>query len=364
MQDSREIEKGNVNRYLCKGCGGALFFNPQNGRLTCNYCSSTEVIENNGTIDENDYASFLSVDAAGLQPMATLAMQVNCDSCGAIVNFTPPETVKNCDFCGAKIIAQPKAADPLVAPEAVLPFCITQQTAVSELKDWLKSLWFAPSKLKEFAQPDKISSIYIPYWTYDSSTTSSYLGERGEHYYDTESYYENGEHKTRQVRKTRWHSVSGETSRFFDDVTIPASNSLPQKYLEKLEPWDLQQLKAFEPAYLAGHKAQTYQISLPEGFELFRQAIAGRIQTDCMIDIGGDEQRVHSIDTRYANTRFKHLLLPVYAGAYTFNGKVFQIVVNGRTGEIQGERPYSSLKIGLLVVAIILVIVILVSVLK
>jgi hypothetical protein len=58
------------------------------------------------------------------------------------------------------------------------------------------------------------------------------------------------------------------------------------------------------------------------------------------------------------------LLLPIYAGAYQFGGKTYQIVVNGRTGEVQGGRPYSWVKIGALVLFILLVIIIAVSLMK
>jgi hypothetical protein len=73
-------------------------------------------------------------------------------------------------------------------------------------------------------------------------------------------------------------------------------------------------------------------------------------------DIGGDEQMISDIKTHYSAVTFKHLLLPVYAGAYRLNQKVFQVVVNGRTGEVQGDRPYSFWKIALLVLSILLVI--------
>jgi hypothetical protein len=53
---------------------------------------------------------------------------------------------------------------------------------------------------------------------------------------------------------------------------------------------------------------------------------------------------------------FRHLLLPVWIGAYRFGGKVYQVAVNARTGEVQGERPYSSVKIGLLVAVILVII--------
>lgn len=364
MENAPEINKENINRFLCPNCGANMVFDARAGKLACPYCAYTQEIAVDGAVEERDYYAFLQRGMQNLQPMAENAMQSRCDSCGAIVNFTPPETATRCDFCGAKIVAQPKAADPLVAPEGVLPFSVTDKQAVANYNTWLSSLWFAPSALKNMAQADKMSSIYIPYWTYDAWTESNYTGERGEYYYETETYYENGEQKEREVRKTHWYSVSGTVSRQFDDVCIPATASLPEKYIQKLEPWDLESLKPYEPAYLSGHKAQTYQIALDQGFQKFQKIAEGVIREDARRDIGGDEQRVSDVSTDYQNITFKHLLLPIYAGAYRFNGKVFQIVVNGRTGEVQGERPYSWIKITAFVLAILALILLIVTIIS
>jgi hypothetical protein len=202
--------------------------------------------------------------------------------------------------------------------------------------------------------------VYIPYWTYDTDTDSKYTGQRGEHYYVTESYSttENGKSvtKTRQVQKTRWHYVSGSVNKFFDDILTVASKSLPQKYVYKLEPWDLENLVPFDKKYLSGFIAEKYQVGLEEGFEIAK-GIAEK-------EIGGDEQRISTLNTSYRDIKFKHLLLPVYVSAYKYKEKLYRFLVNARTGEVQGERPWSWLKIAglvLLVVAIIAVIVILVN---
>ena len=121
----------------------------------------------------------------------------------------------------------------------------------------------------------------------------------------------------------------------------------------------LAELQAYEPAYLAGYKAQRYQVDLAEGFELAKALAAGAIQEDVRRDIGGDEQRIDQVSTQYTAITFKHLLLPVYVGAYRFNGKVFQVVVNGRTGETLGERPYSVWKILFFVLLLLAVIAVL-----
>src|SRR3954468_24000801 len=111
MQNAPEINRENINRFLCPTCGANMVFNPQNGQLTCPYCGSAQAIQADTVVEEKSYEEFLRPDASRLQPMAIEAMQVGCGSCGAIVNFTPPETARECDFCGAKIVAQPKAAD-------------------------------------------------------------------------------------------------------------------------------------------------------------------------------------------------------------------------------------------------------------
>lgn len=364
MQNNPQIERENINRFLCPNCAANMSFDAAAGKLLCPYCGYAKEIESSLDVQEKSYDEFLRPDANQLQPIARDAMQVNCSTCGAIVNFTPPDTATECAFCGGKIVAQAKSADPLIAPEGVLPFQITQKQADAALKSWIASRWFAPSKLKDFARPDKLSSIYIPYWTYDADSYSNYTGERGEYYYETQSYTENGERKTRQVRRTRWYSASGAVSVSFNDVCVPATESLSKKHLTELEPWDLQALRTYEPAYLSGHKAQTYQITLPQGFEVFRQIANDEINYAVRRDIGGDEQRVHNISTEFSAITFKHILLPVYAGAYRFNSKIFQIVINARTAEVQGERPYSWIKITLFVSFIILLILILAAIFK
>jgi hypothetical protein len=44
------------------------------------------------------------------------------------------------------------------------------------------------------------------------------------------------------------------------------------------------------------------------------------------------------------------VLLPVWLASYRWRGKVYRVVVNGRTGAVSGERPYSPWKIAFAVV--------------
>jgi hypothetical protein len=57
------------------------------------------------------------------------------------------------------------------------------------------------------------------------------------------------------------------------------------------------------------------------------------------------------MDVAVTDTTFKHILLPVWLAAYKYRGKSYRFVVNGRTGRVQGERPYSAIKIAFAVIA-------------
>jgi len=312
-------------------------------------------------VQERSYEDYLHPQTGQIKALAETALEVKCDSCGATVNFTPPEVAGECSFCGIKIVAQPKSADPLVAPEGILPFAVSSDQSTESVKKWLASLWFAPNALKKFAYQQAIDGVYLPFWTYDAHTTSYYTGERGEHYYETQTYTETDDQgntvtRTRQVQRTRWYSASGTVSRWVDDILVPGSKSVSRPRLKSLEPWDLDALKAYEPAFLSGFKAQRYQVELPEGFEEAKLIIASIIELDVREDIGGDEQRIHNISTSYSAVTFKHIFLPIYIGAYRFNQKVYQIMVNARTGEVQGDRPYSVWKILFFVLFVIAVV--------
>jgi len=71
----------------------------------------------------------------------------------------------------------------------------------------------------------------------------------------------------------------------------------------------------------------------------------GEIRSTVRRDIGGDHQRVHSVRTQYSNVTFKHILLPIWLSAYRYRDKAYRFLINARTGEVQGERPWSWVKI-------------------
>lgn len=349
--------------FRCPGCSAEMQFDPESGSLKCPFCGHTEAVAPVAGVEVHWHA--IEEASARSGSVSDSAIEVTCEGCGSAVVFEPPEVAGVCLFCGAPIVAQTKAADPLIAPDALLPAKVAKEAARKEVQQWLATRWFAPNSLKRIARQDGVGGLYLPFWTYAADTETSYRGERGEHYYETEYYTETDSdgktvERSRQVQRTRWSPAAGQVARRFDDVLIAATKSIKESRLNALEPWDLDALCPYEPAYLAGFKAQRYQLGPTDGFEKAKRVMSETIEQDVRRDIGGDEQRISHIDTQYRDVAFRHLLLPVWLGAYRFQGKVYQVAVNARTGEVQGERPYSVVKIALLVAAALLIVLLIV----
>lgn len=350
MTDEQPTEK--EHRFPCGTCGSDLRFDPGDHQLTCDHCGNVQPIESAGpwagSIVELDFQRAIQDRLAEADIEET---RVNaCPNCGAQTEFDPDIHAAECPFCATPVVTD-TGTHRHIKPRGLLPFDQDEGQARKSLVDWLGSLWFAPNGLTDYARKGrKMNGIYVPYWTFDADTKSQYTGQRGTHYYETKTVMRDGKRKQVRVRKTRWRPASGRVARFFDDVLVLASKSLPKKYTDGLEPWDLSALEPYNPEYLAGFRAEGYQVELVDGFTEARAFMDRMIHRDVKYDIGGDAQRVHEVKTAVNDVTFKHVLLPVWLAAYKYRGKTYRFVVNGRTGRVQGERPFSAWKIAFAVI--------------
>ncbi|MFN3822645.1 MAG: primosomal protein N' (replication factor Y) - superfamily II helicase [Pseudorhodobacter sp.] len=347
------------HRWPCAACGADLRFVPGATELRCDHCGHVQPIPEapdsvrSRAFGEIDLAKGLARDLP--ESVMEEPRTTPCPSCGALVEFQGASHATECPFCASPVVAG-TGTNRQIKPQAVLPFRLSETQARAAMTKWLGKLWFAPNGLVEYARKGRtLSGLYVPYWTFDAATRSRYLGQRGVYYYETRTVtvQVNGkpERRQEQVRKTRWQSVSGWVARAFDDVLVLASQSLPRQYTDGLQPWDLTALEPYSADYLAGFTAEGYTVTLADGHVTARQIMSRIIEGDVRRDIGGDEQQVTTVNTDFSAETFKHILLPVWMAAYRYNGKTYRFVVNGQSGKVQGERPWSAWKITFAVVA-------------
>jgi DNA-directed RNA polymerase subunit RPC12/RpoP len=341
--------------FPCEQCGAKLSFSATEGELKCPYCSYVNVVERAfNQVVERDYESAISrLKNLSDQPPREIS-SLKCPTCAAVFELEDDIHASECPFCGSAVVNEVALYRP-IKPQALLPFKVTKKEATTLFRTWLKSHWFAPNKLKRYSAEDStLEGVYIPYWTYDAQTFSRYSGRRGDKYYVDEMRMVtvNGKSELRSVRveKIRWSHVSGDLDRAFDDVLVMATDSL--KHV--LSQWDLENLVDYNESYLSGYESEVYSVELDEGLRRAKAMMQRHIRQMVKQHIGGDLQEITHLSSDYSEITFKHILLPVYASAFKFDGKVYSYVINGRNGDIRGERPYSVAKIASLVVTILI----------
>jgi DNA-directed RNA polymerase subunit RPC12/RpoP len=358
-------------KFPCRQCGAKLDFDPAARGLKCPYCGFTEHIpeaddDQKAAVREHDLEAFLAdQDKRGGAAITGRSCQVTCQGCGAVVVLEDRVATEKCPYCGTHLENAPEEVRDLIPPESVLPFTVSDRDARNHFNTWIGGLWFAPTELRQLANLGQFGSVYAPFWTYDAMTYTSYTGQRGDDYWEEESYTDSdGKRQTRQVRKTRWWPVSGEVRHFFDDVLVRASKTLPGPLVDRLAPWHLDELEPFRDEFLSGHLTERYAVSLKEGFRTAKHIMEDEITGLIRRDIGGDHQTIDWRRTNYVGVTFKHTLLPLWVANYRYREKLFHVVVNGRTGRVAGERPWSVwkiLRLALLIIFAILLVAILVN---
>lgn len=351
--------------FPCLKCGAKVEFDPRTRSLKCPFCGYESKIAEPGEgeeVAERDFEEYaFKLARGGGAGIAGRSSQVRCTGCGAVVLLEDKVVTEKCPFCSTHLENKPEATEGMIPPESVVAFGVDLRAARESFDTWLKSLWFAPTELKNVANLGQLVGVYIPYWTYDAMTYTRYHGMRGDDYFVEETYTErdaqgNNVTKTRTVTRTNWYPVSGEVQHFFDDVLVCGSKSVPSHLVRGMEPWRLEELEPFKSEFLAGMKTERYAVDLKEGLSVAKGIMEPTIDQLIRQDIGGDHQTIAEKNTRYLGVTFKHCLLPVWVANYHYHEKLFQILVNGRSGKVSGERPYSWMKILRLVAIIALVI--------
>jgi len=351
-------------RYPCAQCGAELNWSPGQGSLECPYCGHKGEAEQ--LADAGPYvATEHRMDQAALQAAKGWGKPVTefqCNTCGAISEVDAHVTATSCAFCGSDELAAEDDDPNLIRPESVIPFTVDRDKAIADFKGWISGLWFRPSALKQLSRLNKINGVYIPSWTYDAETRSHWTAERGDYYYVDETYMEDGQRKTRKVRKTRWSSARGRKSLPFDDVLISASKGLEQGLFDGVAPFTLGELKPYDTQFLANFTAERYQIDLAGGYETAQGKMRDEIRSACARDVPGDTHRNLKVQTHFSDVTFKHILLPIWIAAYEYQGEIYRYLVNGQTGKTHGTAPYSWFKIGAAILVLLIIIGVIVAI--
>jgi hypothetical protein len=266
---------------------------------------------------------------------------------------------QHCEFCGSPALVDYTEIKDPISPQSLLAFRVPETAVREQIRRWYASKWFAPGALKSRALVDTVHGVYLPYWTFDAQVTCPWRAEAGHYYYTTETYRDNqGRLSTRQVQHVRWEPASGRVDHFFDDEPVPGSQGVSVDLLRRIEPFPTSELVPYDAAMVSGFVVEHYQVVLLDAAQRSIEQMTGKLRVLAGAQVPGDTFRNLEISPEFSGRTFKHILVPVWLLTYTYGPRVFQVIVNGYTGKMEGTYPKSPWKIMGVILLILLVIVI------
>lgn len=323
----------------CPNCGSSMAFDPRTQALTCEACGTTKekarAVGNIAGAAANDFT--LDALRRGARGWGVERKVLHCGNCGSDMVVEPGSLATTCPFCASNSV-ELVAGDPdAVRPGFVLPFQMRPDALEKSVKLWLAGGWMHPGSLKDLARIDRFVGVYIPYWLFDATAHAAYECEVGTDRQVTRTD-SNGRSYTETV--TDWKWTKGTLDRRWTGVLVPGTGKLSKVILGRVDAkFDLNKVAAYTPEVLAGFRAQGYDVALPEAWTSGKARIRDLARSACESHAGGDHVRNMSMTAAMGDELWRYALLPVYVTAYKFQDRVFQVMVNGQTGDVEGQKP-------------------------
>ncbi|MBW6473431.1 MAG: hypothetical protein K0B14_09930, partial [Anaerolineaceae bacterium] len=253
----------------------------------------------------------------------------------------------SCAFCGSNKVVQASANKEQLRPKFLVPFKIDPQKCQKIAREWMGSSWMVPKELKRFAAMDSFTAIYLPYWTFHAITNASWKAEVGHRV--SERYYDGSSKSWKTRTKIVWRWESGNAGLDIDDLLVAGTERVSTRHLGNVDHFNLSEMVAYAPVFLAGLQAKGYDRPLEPAWEIAREVMREKTKGACIRQASTSMVRNFSMKMDFSDESWRYLLLPVYLAAYQFDAKTFHAIVNGQTGKISGQRPVDWKKIWLVI---------------
>ena len=349
MHRFQKIKKKKVLKYIiCPNCGASVAYDVTARGVTCEYCgysrSETGIPAGRAAAEQEFELETWNQAEKG---WGIIRKELYCPQCGAIISITDVAITSTCPFCASNQVNIRTSTQANLRPKFLIPFQITHENAKNLTKAWLGKGWYHPKELSANAFIDGIIGIYLPFWTFDAIILASWKAELGyerkDKYFDSHS----GKWKTRVEIDWRWESNRSELS--IDDLTIIGSSHTNKKILEKLLPFDMNNLVNYSTDYLAGWQAHSYDVALPDAWNDAKNIMRASAKQACFAQIKTPRVRNFSMVADFSEERWRYVLLPVYMSSYRYMDKIYQMMVNGISGSVSGHKPVDWPKVWLVI---------------
>lgn len=329
---------GDLQKYKCPCCGGAIRFDSNAQKLKCPYCDTEfemEALKQYDDVLKSDIQDDMRWETAEGSTWNEGEEQgllvYHCESCGGEIVAEENTAASTCPFCGSSIIMKGQLSGTL-RPDLVIPFKLDKKAAKAGLMRHLEGKKLLPKIFKDQNHIDEIKGIYVPFWLFDTEADANirYRATRTRFWSDSRYNY----------TETSFYLVNRAGSIGFEKVPVDGDSKIPDDLMESIEPFDIKEAVPFQTAYLAGYLADRYDVdskkSAPRANERVKRSVERAFEETV---VGYATVRAENTSVQLHDGSAKYALFPVWILNTTWEGKQYLFAMNGQTGKFVGDLP-------------------------
>jgi predicted RNA-binding Zn-ribbon protein involved in translation (DUF1610 family) len=305
-----------IEGFACPQCGGRMTYAADGQSLACEFCETQQRLAkatgSQSSVRESDFHIALATRRGHINPI--WAHSINCSGCGALLILEAGQVSHACPYCITPYALEQIQDVEIVPPDGILPLELTHDQAIKQIANWLETE--VPDSACKVTTAEL---IYLPAWTFDVGGQVTW---------------------NCKVKKDRqWVSLDGLEIVYHNDMPVFATRQLSQELHAALSGFDFGKMVDFDRRYLAGVKAENYQISAGDA-SLVARKIAIDTQRQAILRRLSEQVSAFRIDSsKIIVEAFRLVFVPGCLVQYEAAGERFQALVNGQTGAVHAQKP-------------------------
>ena len=322
--------------YKCPNCSAHLQFNPKNQKWDCEYCGSSFILEDLKKNEEKFKEKKVKIEKRKEKEYEKEMDLYSCPNCGAKIITERNTSSTFCVYCKSTALLKDKLTG-VYAPSKIIPFKNTKDDAIEAFKKIGKKKFLMP---KAFTDPKNISEmtgIYIPFWLYDCLTEGTIEGTA-----QRIKTWSSGDYT---YTKTDTYLIKRGGTIETDGIPQDGSIRFDDAIMQSIEPFDYKELKDFNISYLSGFLSEKYDVTNEEAYKNVKERAEQSLLE--ILESQISSYNTHIIKNKtFETTKAKdeYVLLPVWMLNIKYKDKMYTFAMNGQTGKMIGDIPYSKTK--------------------
>ena len=329
-----------MQNYNCKNCGAILYWDTDAGSLKCRFCESEYQVsdfEDRTDTEEPVKNEAIEKEFAQADNVGDDMSVYECKNCGGEVVTLNTTMATICPYCSEAISITSKSVGDF-RPDLCIPFKKDKKEIMKIYTDYVNKSFLTPKEFKEQSTIEKIQGLFTPFYLHN-------IKDRASHKFEGER---TSSHK-RGYDKVTTHNVfmlSIDAEGSFERIPTDASVRIENQLMDAIEPFDYNELKEYNPAYMAGFMAEQMDEDKEEmSTRAKTRATAGMRERAKAAFTGFSGVKTISENDVIKEHETSYTMLPVWLLNVNHENKKYTFAVNGQTGKVVGKLPIDKIKL-------------------